>query len=56
MSINELKMRDEEYWKGQTKRDGDFSRMLEGRDKGIQESFVSRENVGQIIWVPTITY
>ena len=42
MCRNELKKRDE-YWKGQTKKDGDFVKMLEGREKALQESFVSKE-------------
>ena len=32
---NELKKRDEEYWKGQTKRDDDLAKILEERDKEI---------------------
>ena len=40
---NELKKRDKEYWKGQTKRDDDLARMLEVRDKAIQETLVSRD-------------
>ena len=32
----ELKKRDEDYWKGKTRRDGDLARMLEGRDKALQ--------------------
>ena len=40
---NELNKRDEEYWKGQAKRDGDLARMLEGRDKVIKGSLVSRD-------------
>ena len=39
----ELKKRDEDYWKGQTMRDGELARMLEGKDKALQESFVFRD-------------
>ena len=40
---NELKKRDEEYWKGQTKRDDDLAKMLEGLYKAIQETLVSKD-------------
>ena len=40
---NELKKRDEEYWKGQIKRDDDLAIMLEKKDMEIQGKLVSRE-------------
>ena len=43
MCRNELKKRDEEYWKGQTKKDGDLARILERREKALQESFLSKD-------------
>ena len=39
---DELKHRDQSYWKWQCKRDDDLARILEGIDKTINDSFVSR--------------
>ena len=40
---NELKKRDEEYWKGQNKRDGDLARIVEMIDKEIHNTLVSKD-------------
>ena len=39
----ELKKRDAAYWVESGKKEGNLVRMLEARDKGIQESWVSRD-------------
>ena len=38
-----LKYRDQLYWKGHCKRDEEVSKVLEGRDKAIHDSLISRD-------------
>ena len=43
MWMIELKQRDQIYRKGQCKRDEEVSKVLEGRDKAIHDSLISRD-------------
>ena len=43
---DELKQRDQAYWKGHYKRFEEVSKVLEGRDKAIHDSLISKDKFG----------